>query len=115
VKLLQTLMAWARLVCSMVRPPTVAQEDDRRLSRERTPNLLRTLPVQWRPFLYQPAETLTGDWLSRVRPPLLKGTEANLARPRCCERLSASSALRGATLNDRCWYCYELAEVCSLA
>jgi len=37
-KLLQTLMAWARgerLVCSMVRPPTVAQEDDRRLSRER--------------------------------------------------------------------------------
>jgi len=37
-KLLQTLMAWARgerLVCSMVRPPTVAQEDARRLSRER--------------------------------------------------------------------------------
>jgi transposase len=37
-KLLQTLMAWARgerLVCSMVRPPTVVQEDDRRLSRER--------------------------------------------------------------------------------
>ena len=37
-KLLQTLMAWARgerLVCSMVHPPTVAQEDDRRLSRER--------------------------------------------------------------------------------
>jgi transposase len=37
-KLLQTLKAWARgerLVCSMVRPPTVVQEDDRRLSRER--------------------------------------------------------------------------------
>lgn len=37
-KLLQTLMAWARgerRVCSMVRPPTAAQEDERRLSRER--------------------------------------------------------------------------------
>jgi transposase len=37
-KLLQTFLAWARgerLVCSMVPPPTVAQEDDRRLSRER--------------------------------------------------------------------------------
>jgi transposase len=37
-KLLQTLIAWARgerLVCSMVHPPTVAQEDDRRLRRER--------------------------------------------------------------------------------
>jgi transposase len=37
-KLLQTLMAWVRgerLVCSMVRPPTVVQEDARRLSRER--------------------------------------------------------------------------------
>ncbi len=37
-KLLQTLMAWARgerRVCSMVRPPTLAQEDERRLSRER--------------------------------------------------------------------------------
>jgi len=37
-KLLQTVMAWARgerMVCSMVRPPTLAQEDERRLSRER--------------------------------------------------------------------------------
>ena len=38
LKLLQTLAAWRRgerLVCSMVRPPTVEQEDHRRLGRER--------------------------------------------------------------------------------
>jgi len=38
LKLLQTLAAWRRgerLVCSMVQPPTVEQEDHRRLGRER--------------------------------------------------------------------------------
>jgi transposase len=37
-KLLHTLMAWARgerRICSMVRPPSSEQEDDRRLTRER--------------------------------------------------------------------------------
>jgi len=37
-KLLRTLMGWARgerRICSMVRPPSVTEEDERRLTRER--------------------------------------------------------------------------------
>ena len=45
----------------------------------------------------------------------LETIETNVARTRCCEPLSASSALQGAGIKRRCSYCYELAELCFLA